>query len=68
MRKTLGTFSDKLLSVFVAKADVGAGCPPDPYYKHCYCRERSDFRRNCSTNGACKEYCGPCYAFRICGG
>lgn len=34
MRKTLGSLSDKLLSVFVAKADVGAGSPPDPYYKH----------------------------------
>ncbi|WP_181772415.1 hypothetical protein [Amycolatopsis pittospori] len=68
MRKTVGSLSDKLLSVFVAKADVGAGCPPDPYYKHCYCRERSDFRRNCSLNGACKEFCGACYAYRTCGG
>ncbi|MBP2325030.1 hypothetical protein JOF56_005415 [Kibdelosporangium banguiense] len=67
MRKTFGALSDKLLSVFVAKADVGAACPPDPYTKHCYCRERSDFRRNCSTNGACKEFCGPCYVFRRCG-
>ncbi|WET76452.1 hypothetical protein P3102_20210 [Amycolatopsis sp. QT-25] len=68
MRKTLGSLSDRLLSVFVTKADVGAGCPPDSYYRHCYCRERSDFRRNCSTNLACKEFCGACYAYRICGG
>jgi hypothetical protein len=26
MRKTLEALSDRLLSVFVAKADVGAGC------------------------------------------
>lgn len=67
MRKTLETLSDKLLGMFVAKVDVGAGCTPDPYFKHCYCRERSDFRRRCTQNGACKEYCGPCQAFRICG-
>ncbi|MDT7786664.1 MAG: hypothetical protein QOF58_5083 [Pseudonocardiales bacterium] len=67
MRKTLESLSDKLLGVFVAKVDVGAGCPPDPYYKHCYCRERSDFRQRCSQNGACKEFCGPCTVFRTCG-
>ncbi|MFC0104778.1 hypothetical protein [Kibdelosporangium aridum] len=68
MRTTIGAFSDKLLSMFIPKADVGAACPPDPHYRHCYCRERSDFRRHCSYNGACKLYCGPCYAFRVCGG
>lgn len=67
MRKTLGTLGDRLLSMFVAKADVGAACTPDPYYKHCYCSERSDFQRRCSQNGACKEFCGACYVFRTCG-
>jgi hypothetical protein len=67
MRKTLESLSDKLLGMFVAKVDVGAGCPPDKYFKHCYCRERSDFRRTCSQNGACKEFCGPCVVFRTCG-
>jgi hypothetical protein len=67
MRKTFGALSDKLLSVFVTKADVGAGCPPDTHYRHCYCRERSDFRRVCSYNGACRLICGPCTVFRTCG-
>jgi hypothetical protein len=66
MRKTMGTLGDRLLSMFVAKADVGAACPPDPYTQHCYCREHSDFRRNCSTNGACKTTCGACYVFATC--
>jgi hypothetical protein len=67
MRKTLESLSDKLLGMFVAKADVGAACPPDPFYRHCYCRERSDFRQYCSTNGACRLICGECRVFRTCG-
>jgi hypothetical protein len=53
--------------MFVAKADVGAACPPDPFYKHCYCTERSDYRQYCSTNGACVTRCGACYVYRTCG-
>lgn len=67
MRKTVERLSDRLLSMFVTKADVGAACPPDWWYKHCYCRERSDFRQRCSVNGACKVTCGPCVVFKTCG-
>ncbi|MBP2325031.1 hypothetical protein JOF56_005416 [Kibdelosporangium banguiense] len=67
MRKTFRVLGDRLLSVFVAKADVGAACPPDPYYKHCYCRERTDFRKRCALTGPCRETCGPCVAYKTCG-
>ena len=67
MRKTLEALSDRLLSVFVAKADVAAGCPPDPWYEHCYCRERSDFRQRCSHTGACKTSAVPAQVYRTCG-
>jgi hypothetical protein len=66
MRKTMEVLSDKLLSMFVPKADVGAACPPDPFYKVCYCRERTRYRQYCSTNGACVTKCGACSAYNQC--
>ena len=35
MRKTVERLSDRLLGMFVAKADVAAACAPDPWYVHC---------------------------------
>ena len=66
MRKTMEVLSDKLLSMFVPKADVSAGCPPDPYYKSCGCKERSKLRQYCSTNPACVTKCGTCVVYDRC--
>jgi hypothetical protein len=67
MRKTMEVLSDRLLSVFVPKADVGAGCPPDPYYKGCYCRERTRYGKRCSTSPACVTTCSStCVAYTTC--
>jgi hypothetical protein len=67
MRKTMEALSDKLLSMFVAKADVAASCAPDPWYVHCYCTERSDYRKQCHYTPSCGSACGACYVFRTCG-
>ncbi|MGY0233971.1 hypothetical protein [Longispora urticae] len=61
MRAMLGTLSDRLLGAFVPKANVGAGCPPDPFYKYCYCSGNYQYEKHCSTNGACITFCGSCY-------
>ncbi|HEX6353271.1 hypothetical protein [Actinophytocola sp.] len=67
MRKTLESLSDRVLSLFVAKVDVGAACPRDSWYEHCYCRERSDFRKYCWLDSrTCQPVCGPCQVFKSC--
>lgn len=66
MRKTIEVLGDRLLSMFVPKADVGAACAPDPYYKSCGCAERSKLRQYCSTNAACVTKCGACVAYALC--
>jgi hypothetical protein len=67
MRKTMEALSDRLLSMFVAKADVAAACAPDPWYVHCYCTERSDYRKRCQYTASCGSTCGACYVFSTCG-
>ena len=54
--------ADRLLRTFVpgltARADA---C----WYEHCYCRERSGFRRQCCVYGG-STYCGGCSAYKVC--
>ena len=60
MRASIAAVADRLLAVVVPKADVSAGCPPDPYTAYCYCKGYVVYTKRCSTNGACKTFCGTC--------
>ncbi|NUW30597.1 hypothetical protein HTZ77_04050 [Nonomuraea sp. SMC257] len=62
MSNVLGRLGDRILEKLVPKTSAAAY----EYYVHCYCRERSDFRKICMLSGG-KTYCGSCYVFRTCG-
>ncbi|MEU0572828.1 hypothetical protein ABZ297_46515 [Nonomuraea sp. NPDC005983] len=63
MTHVLGRLGDRILERLVPKTSAKAAYE---FYRHCYCRERSDFQKLCTlVNG--KEYCGSCYVFRTCG-
>jgi hypothetical protein len=64
MTAVLGRLGDRILGKLVPTASAKAAAE---WYVHCYCRERSDFRKICTTAGGTTR-CGACYAFRICGG
>ncbi|MEV0588774.1 hypothetical protein [Nonomuraea sp. NPDC050310] len=52
---------DRILERLVPKASAQAA----EWYVHCYCRERSGFRKLCGNYGG-QTLCGACYAYKIC--
>ncbi|MDR8411610.1 hypothetical protein MTP10_23090 [Nonomuraea sp. 3-1Str] len=63
MSNVLGRLGDRMLEKLVPKTSAKAAYE---YYVHCYCTERSDYRKLCTIiNG--RTACGSCYVFRTCG-
>ncbi|AWS43111.1 hypothetical protein [Streptosporangium sp. 'caverna'] len=63
MTGVLGMLGDRVLARLVPKATAKADTS---YYAHCYCRERSKFRKLCFVVGGTTG-CGACTAYALCG-
>ena len=61
MYSLLKRTADRMVEVAVPKINAGACCPPDPYYKFCYCDTWHMYIRMCQTDCACQDHCGGCY-------
>ncbi|WP_327353695.1 hypothetical protein [Streptomyces sp. NBC_01304] len=64
MTGMLRKMGDKALARLAPSATAQAD---SSFYRHCYCRERSDFRQLCHIVGGTTG-CGSCQAYRTCGG
>ncbi|WP_020390320.1 hypothetical protein [Kribbella catacumbae] len=58
--------ADAFLDRFVPKADVSAGCPPDPYYKYCFCDAKVEYWRYVYTRPDCSISYGSCGFYKYC--
>ncbi|WP_283138245.1 hypothetical protein [Rhizohabitans arisaemae] len=63
MTSLLGRLGDRIVEKLAPKASAQAAAE---WYVHCYCRERSDYRKLCTNIGG-RTYCGACYVYRRCG-
>lgn len=58
----LSRAADRLLGALVPTVTARAeAC----WFEHCYCRERSGFRRQCCVYSG-STYCGSCTAYKVC--
>jgi hypothetical protein len=55
--KTIANVADRVLGVFVPKAEAGACCPE---YRTCFFDTKCGYTRKCCWDCNCRPSCPPC--------